>query len=62
MLFEVGDMVEIVSDSHDTEERIFYGSKAEVIDKKADNWGFSLRLEFEDGYQTWMPSEDCVMY
>ncbi|RNB59412.1 ATPase [Brevibacillus gelatini] len=56
--YQVGDRAEVISTSFDTDKRQLYGRVGEIINIK----GSSLRLRFDDGYETWLPVEDCVEY
>jgi len=64
--WQIGDQAEVVSTSFDDDQRKFSGQVGKVIDiKTAEFPHFSstdIRVVFEDGYETWLPAEDCVAY
>ena len=62
--FTVGDKAEIVSTSFDDDQRTFYKSVGDIIAIRVSKIGqietADLRLRFGDGYETWIPAEDCA--
>ncbi|WP_164684864.1 hypothetical protein [Brevibacillus reuszeri] len=60
--FGVGGYAEIISTSHDDKKRILYGAVGKIVEIKASKQygNAELRLHFGDGYETWMPAEDCT--
>ncbi|MDT3418185.1 hypothetical protein QO009_004110 [Brevibacillus aydinogluensis] len=63
--FTVGGKAEIVSTSFDDDQRTFYKSVGDIIDIQVSQIGqvehADLRLRFGDGYETWIPAEDCAV-
>lgn len=60
--FIVGEYAEIVSTSHDDATRVLYGAVGKILEIKATEQcgAVELRLHFGDGFETWMPAEDCT--
>ncbi|QWU14336.1 hypothetical protein SAMN04487895_101638 [Paenibacillus sophorae] len=62
LFYEVGDRVELFSHSYDSEGEIEYGDCGVVIDEKSDLFNGcyeqDLRVEFDNGYEAWVPAED----
>ncbi|WP_276913911.1 hypothetical protein [Aneurinibacillus aneurinilyticus] len=52
---EKGDTVEVTDTSHDTNNRRLSGRSAEILRIRPG----SYRLRFDDGFETWIPMEDC---
>lgn len=54
-IYGIGEKVEVTETCHDTKKRQLSGQSAEILAIRPG----SYRLRFDDGFETWMPMEDC---
>jgi|GEM_PF-4043543 len=62
--WQVGDHAEVASTSFDDRFKTLYGKVGKVVNVKTSEFKHfietDLRLIFEDGYECWLPAEDCI--